>query len=84
MSDTKYIRVKADGFIYEYNDRLAVHPSCEVITEQEAYPERFIPPRIAKRGRRLSKGLDLFTDIPEQPVVTDPELAAEARRGWPE
>jgi len=89
----QYIRVKNDGFIYDYSDRLAAHPDCEVISEQEAYPERFITPFISerinevvqpKRGRKPSKGLDLATDIPDEPVYTDPELAAEAAKGWPE
>lgn len=93
MAEKLYIRVKKDGFIYDYNERLAVHPSCEVISEQEAFPERFITQTVEekiaelvkpKRGRKASKGLDLTTDIPEEPVYTDPELAAEASRGWPE
>ena len=93
MSDKLYIRVRKDGFVYEYNERLAVHPECEVITEKEAYPERFITPEVEakieeltkpKRVRKARKGLDLSTDIPDEPVYTDPELAAEAARGWPE
>lgn len=93
MSDKLYIRVRKDGFIYEYSERLAAHPECEVITEKEAYPERFITPAVEakieelvkpKRARKPRKGLDLSTDIPDEPVYTDPELAAEAARGWPE
>jgi hypothetical protein len=93
MSDKLYIRVKKDGFIYDHNERMAVHPACEIITEREAYPERFITEEVAekieelgkpRRGRKPRKGLDLATDIPEEPVYTDPELAAEASRGWPE
>lgn len=106
----QYIRVRSDGFIYEYSERLAVHPECEVISEQEAYPERFITPAVEEKiavlvstkrpaGRKgakgakdaeppvfdaVSLGLDLSTDIPDEPVYTDPELAAEASRGWPE
>jgi hypothetical protein len=93
MSDKLYIRVKSDGFIYEYNERMAVHPECEIVTEQQAYPERFMTAEIEekiedfikpKRGRKPKAALDLSTDIPEEPVYTDPELAAEAARGWPE
>lgn len=95
MSDKLYIRVKKDGFIYEHSDRLAAHPGCEVITEREAFPERFITEAVAAkieeitkpkpaRGRKPRKGLDLTTDIPEEPVYTDPELASEAAQGWPE
>jgi hypothetical protein len=87
MSDKMYIRVKADGFIYEYNETLARNPGCEVVPEQVAYPERFIDEEVGTRikRRKSSKGgLDLATDIPEEPVYTDPELAAEAGRGFPE
>ncbi len=110
MTEKLYIRVKKDGFIYDHNERLAVHPDCEVITEAQAFPERFITPAVeekiavivstkrpaARKGVKgakaveppvfdaVSLGLDLSTDIPEEPVYTDPELAAEAGRGWPE
>lgn len=93
MSEKLYIRVRKDGFIYDYSERLAVHPECEVISEAEAFPERFITPEVQakieelvkpKRARKARKGLDLSTDISEEPVYTDPELAAEAAQGWPE
>lgn len=93
MSDKLYIRVKSDGFIYDWNPIMAASPECEEITEQEAFPDRFMTASAAKkiadlnkpkRGRGPRKGLDLATDIPEEPVYTDPELAAEASRGWPE
>lgn len=88
-----YIRVRKDGFIYEYNEILAKNPECEVIPEEIAYPERFIPAHVevepepvkAKPGRPKRKStLDLeTTDIPEPPPYTSPELAAEASRGMP-
>lgn len=88
-----YIRVKKDGFIYEYNEILAKNPACEVIPEELAYPERFIPAHVevvaepvkAKPGRPKRKAaLDLSTDdIPEAPPYTPAELAAEASRGLP-
>jgi len=92
-----YIRVRNDGFIYEYNEYLAKNPACEVITEEVAYPERFMKPEQAapyiapeepkakaKTSKTKKKGLDLSTaDIPEAPVYTAPELAEEASRGLP-
>ena len=78
-----YIRVKKDGFIYEYNEILAKNPSCEIVPEEIAYPERFMPPEAPKRKKRAS-ALNLSTaDIPEPPPYTSPELAAEAARGMP-
>lgn len=75
-----YIRIKSDGYIYSYHPTLAKNPLCEVVSEEIAYPERFMPPKAAKRKSKL----DLKTeDIPQEPEYTSPELAAEAARGWP-
>jgi hypothetical protein len=84
-----YIRVRKDGFIYDYNDILARNPECEVVPEEIAYPERFAQPEIIEKVKveRKKRGgaLDLTTaDIPEPPVYTPPELAADASRGLPE
>jgi hypothetical protein len=88
-----YIRVKKDGFIFEYNEILAKNPTCEVITEQEAFPERFVPEHVAdrvetpekpKREVKRKSKLDLATtDIPEAPTYTSPELASDAAKGMP-
>lgn len=84
----RYIRVKKDGFIYEWDEILAKNPGCEEITEEQAYPERFLKAELVEevkkaRGRRKS-ALDLTTaDIPESPVYTPPELAADASNGLP-
>ena len=87
-----YIRVRKDGFIYDFNPILAKNPDCEVVPEEIAYPERFIPPAAAQRvaeavkatGRKKKAALDLTTaDIPEPPAYTPPELAAEAGRRMP-
>jgi len=88
-----YIRVKKDGFLYGYNAILAENPDCEVITEREAFPERFVPTHAADRvggpekGKRTAKhkaALDLSTvDVPEAPLYTPPELAEDAARNLP-
>jgi hypothetical protein len=75
-----YIRVKKDGFIYAYNEIMAANPLCEVVSEEIAYPERFVPPKAAKRKARL----DLTTeDIPEGETPTNAQLAADASKGLP-
>jgi len=88
-----YIRVKKDGFIYEYNEILAKNAGCEVVPEEVAYPERFVPEHVAdrveppvapKRTVKRKAALDLSTaDIPEAPPYTSPELAEDAARGLP-
>ena len=85
----RYLRNRKDGFIYEWDAILAKNPLCEEVTEEEAYPERFVKPEAVEKAkrtrRRTKKTLDLETkDVPEEPVYTIPELAEEAKRGWPE
>ena len=80
----KYLRNKNDGFIYEWNEILSKNVLCEEVTEEEAYPERFLTPSVEKAKRR-TKRLELSTDdIPEEPVYTSPELSADASRDLPE
>ena len=80
----RYLRNKNDGFIYEWHPTLAGNVLCEEVTEEEAYPERFITPAVGKAKRR-TKRLELSTDdIPEEPVYTSPELSADASRDLPE
>lgn len=85
----KYLRNIADGTIYDWHPILANNPKCEEVTEEEAYPERFVKPEAVKkvRKRRASTNtkLDLTTtDIPDDPVYTLDELNEEASRGLPE
>lgn len=80
---TMYIRVRKDGTIYDFNEILAKNPDCEVVSEEMAYPERFMPEAAKSRPKRKG-ALNLeTTDIPEPPVYTSPELAAEAAHGMP-
>lgn len=87
---TKYLRNKADGFIYGWNPILAANPKCEEITEEEAFPERFVKPeqlvKVKKtRARRKTKALDLSTDdIPDEPKYVAPEIEADASKDLPE
>lgn len=79
----RYLRNKKDGFIYDWNPILAENILCEEVTEEEAFPEKFIPKK--QKGRK--SGLDLTTPdeaIPEAPPITNEEVNAEASRGLPE
>jgi hypothetical protein len=82
---TRYLKSRKDGWIFEWDPILANNPLCYEVTEQEAYPERFIPPAIlevAVTKRKGRKPIELSTPEPEGPE-TPPELAAAAARGWP-
>jgi hypothetical protein len=41
MEEVKFIRVKRDGTVYPFSEVLAENPQCEVITEEEAFPDKF-------------------------------------------
>lgn len=75
----RYLKHVKDGTIYEWNEYLSANKLCVEVTEEEAYPERFIP-EVAK-GRKAK--VDLSTkDIPEEPKQgVHPEIAAEASKG---
>jgi len=83
----RYLRNKKDGFIYEWDPILGKNPSCEEVSEEEAFPEKFLKPSVVekvKRGRKRKGELNLSTDdIPEEPLYTSPELAADASRRLP-
>jgi hypothetical protein len=79
----RYLRNKRDGFIYDYTELLAENPMVEEVTEEEAFPEKFIPKK--QTGRKT--GLKLETpaeEIPVEPPVGNVELNADASRGLPE
>ena len=80
----RYIRVKKDGFIYDYNEILAKNPSCEVVEEAEVLPPPEVVEVVKAQRKPRKAALDLSTaDIPEPPPHTPPELAADAARKWP-
>lgn len=84
-----YLRNKKDGFIYGWNEILAKNPLCEPVTEEEAFPERFVEPGLIQkvsrtRVQRKVKALNLSTDdIPTEPVYSSSELEADASRDLP-
>jgi hypothetical protein len=75
---TKYLRSRVNGIIFDWNERLAKNPSVEVLTEQEAYPERFAPIDLSKRKSTINLTVDAAAITP--PPVVAPELLAEASR----
>jgi hypothetical protein len=85
----RYLKSRIDGWIFEWDPILDKNPDVYEVTEQEAYPERFIPVAAieavaAKRTRKKAEPVSLFTDdIPEEPDYTNEALNAEASRGLP-
>jgi hypothetical protein len=76
----RFLRNRRDGTIYHWNEILAENILCEEVTEEEAFPEKFIPKK--QKGRK--SGLALETeDIPVEPEVVNEELNIEMSRGLP-
>ena len=88
----RYLKSRKDGWIFEWDAILARNPILYEVTEEEAYPERFIPvaaveavaARRARVGRPPRAPVSLATEnIPEAPTPTNEALNAEASRGLP-
>ena len=78
----RYLRDR-NGFVYEWNEILAENPLCEEVTEEEAFPEKFIPKK--QKGRKSGLKLETpETEIPAEPPYENAELNAEASKGLPE
>ena len=74
----KWLRNIKDGEIYGWNAILAESPLTEEVTEEEAFPEKFMTKK--QRGRPAK--VDLKTEeIPDPKGETPPELAEEASKG---
>jgi hypothetical protein len=74
----RFLRNKRDGFIYDWNPILAENPICEEVTEEEAFPERFIPEKQKSRKAKVSLTTE---EIPEAPEQVNVELGEEASKG---
>lgn len=61
---TMFLKHRKNGRVYTYHKHLAENPDLYEVSEQEAYPERFIPEK--QKGRKTK--VDLKTEkIPEPP-----------------
>ena len=69
-----YLRSKNNGVIFPYNDRLLAAGGLEVVTEKEAFPERFAPAKLSEREQSIKLTVDEAAFVPEP----SPELVAEA------
>lgn len=75
----RWLRNIKDGEIYGWNEILAESPNTEEITEEQAFPEKFI----TKKQRTRKAKVNLETELPESGDDTPDELAEEASKGLP-
>lgn len=84
----RYLRHIEDGTIYAWDQYLADNPLCEEVSEEEAFPERFVKKEAVEKAKQTQKKkkqkLNLKTkDVPEEPAFTAEELGIEASRDLP-
>ena len=75
----RYLRNRRDGTIYEWDEILAANPLCEEVTEEQAFPEKFVP--AAQKTRKTKLKLET-EEVPEAPDG-NPDLNNEASKGLP-
>jgi len=82
----KWLKHRVDGYIFPWTESLSKHPQLVEVTEEEAFPEKFVPKKLAKKAAtRKQKALNVSTDdIPETPAYSSPELNSDASQGLPE
>ena len=49
----KFFRHRKNGTIYPYSERLANNVDVELVTEQQAYPERFAPKAVIEHVKKV-------------------------------
>ena len=86
----RWLRNKVDGTIYGWDPILANHPKCEEVSEEVAFPEKFVKPetvkKVTKARRKRGAALDLSTlDVSEDEGkgTENKALGAEASKGMP-
>jgi len=83
-----YFRSRDDGHLFAYHEDFLSYPGLDLITEAEAYPERNVPPHVKDAAEDappvdLAGGITDETGAEKEPP-TDPALAKQAAKGWPQ
>jgi len=74
----RWLRNIVDGEIYGWNEILAENPRTEEISEEEAFPEKFISKK--QKSRKAKVTLNTETVVDDTPKVSA-EVEEEASRG---
>lgn len=68
MSEKKFLKHKLHGRIYSYHPHLAENPDFYEVTEEQAFPEKFVPKK--QQGRKSKVNLET-KEVPEEPKGND-------------
>jgi hypothetical protein len=87
---SRWLKHVDDGFIFGWSAGLAAHPKLVEVTEEEAFPERYVKPeqvaqvKKTRAARKIAEPALTTDDIPDGPEYASPELNEDASRGLPE
>ena len=79
----RWVRNKVDGEIYGWNEILAENPRTEEVTEEEAFPEKFMPKKQKGRKTKLDLSVDEFKTKETVSSSVTEEINEEASKGLP-
>ena len=79
----RWLKNIVDGEIYGWNEILAENPRTKEVTEEEAFPEKFIPKKQKGRKSKIDLGVDEFKTKDETPSSVTEEVKEEASKGLP-
>jgi hypothetical protein len=82
----RWLKHVDDGYIFGWTPDLSKNHKLFEVTEEEAFPEKFVPKKlVTKATTSKKKPLNVSTDdIPAEPQYTSPEIDADASRDLPE
>ncbi len=74
----KYLQSLSTGAILPFNERLLNAGGVKVVTEAEAFPQKFAP--VPLKGRKAKVDVTVPVELVEAPPEMSPELQADASR----
>lgn len=80
----RYLKSKKDGDIFIWHELMAKNENVYEVTEQEAFPERFMPDTAKTRSSTLADKLATPEGTIDRATTgTPPELSKDAAKGLP-
>ena len=79
----RWLKNIKDGEIYGWNEILAANPLTKEVTEEEAFPQKFIPKKEKGRKTKIDLSVDEFKTKEVAPTSVTEEINEEASKGLP-
>ena len=79
----RWLKNIKDGEIYGWNEILAANPLTKEVTEEEAFPQKFIPKKEKGRKTKIDLSVNEFKTKETAPTSVTEEINEEASKGLP-